>query len=70
MPETSIDLYKAVTPWKDFTIIEATGIQNVKNEKIEGIKYYDQNGYQMSQPRKGFNIVRMSNGNTKKVLVK
>ena len=70
VPETSIDLYKTADQWKDFTIIEATGIQDVKNGKIEGVKYYDLNGNQSSLPRKGLNIVRMSNGKTKKVLVK
>ena len=70
VPEPSIDLYKAAYQWKDFSIIEATGIQDVKNGKIEGVKYYDLNGNQSSLPRKGLNIVRMSNGKTKKVLVK
>ena len=70
VPEASIDLYKTADQWKDFSIIETTGIQELRNEKIEGLKYYDLNGNQSPQPLKGLNIVRMSNGKTKKVLVK
>ena len=70
VPEASIDLYKTADEWKDFSIIEATGIQDVKYEKLEGVKYYDLNGNQSPLPRKGLNIVRMSNGKTKKVIVK
>ena len=70
VPEPSIDLYKAAYQWKDFSIIEATGIQELRNGEIEVVKYYDLNGNQSSQPRKGLNIVRMSNGKTKKVMVK
>ena len=76
--EESVNPYKNVSPWNTFRDIvpltdsdpQPTGIQELRNGKTEGVKYYDLNGNQSSQARKGLNIVRMSNGKTKKVLVK
>jgi mannose-6-phosphate isomerase-like protein (cupin superfamily) len=46
-----------------------SGINAIKADD-EDMKWYTLDGKQIEQPRKGLNIVRMSNGKTKKVLVK
>ena len=70
----SIDSYKVADQWKDFFFMEAVGIKDITTDKateeIENCCYYDLNGHQLLQPRKGVNIVKMSNGTTKKVVVK
>lgn len=50
--------------------IGATGINNIPNEKALRIKRYATDGHVLSSPRKGINIIRMSDGTIKKVLVK
>ncbi len=52
-----------------------TGIESVKedvgsNEPAAIVGYYDINGMRLSQPQKGLNILKMSNGTTKKIMVK
>lgn len=46
-----------------------SGINAIKADD-EDVKWYTLDGKQIEQPRKGLNIVRMSNGKTKKVMVK
>ncbi len=78
VPAASVDAYKAAAGWNEFKEIVAlsandpnpTGIQETGNGKTEGLKYYDLNGNQSLQLRKGLNIVRKGNGRTKKVIVK
>ena len=72
VPDGTIDKYKATESWNRFVNIEegATGIKDVKEDLSKQYRYYDLNGNQSLQPRKGVNIVRMSNGKTKKVVVK
>jgi len=71
VPEASIALYKAADQWKDFFFIEATGI-NAPTVDNSGVtyQYYDLNGKESAQPRKGMNIVRSSDGKTRKVVMK
>ena len=58
-------------PASDITIVGSytSGINAIKADD-EDVKWYTLEGKQIEQPRKGLNIVRMSNGKTKKVLVK
>ena len=50
-------------------IIEtATGIATLKDVPV--MKAYDMNGLQLSKPQRGLNIVRMSDGTTRKVVIK
>ena len=72
VPDGTIDKYKATESWNRFVNIEegATGINDIKEDLSKQYRYYDLNGNQSLQPRKGVNIVRMSNGKTKKVVVK
>ncbi len=67
--------YMAAEGWKDFVFIEEgspTGILPIEesNTNIIETKRYTLNGQQISQPHKGINIIRTSEGTTKKVMVK
>ena len=72
VPDGTIDKYKATESWNKFLHIEegATGINDIKEDLSKQYRYYDLNGNQSLQPRKGLNIVKSNNGNTKKVVVK
>jgi Leucine Rich Repeat. len=63
-----IPWYYDGTDWKEYE--GSTNIEKLKNSKIEELKYYDLNGQETLQPRKGINIVKMNDGKTKKVVVK
>ena len=45
-------------------------IGSVKAENATDIDYYDHNGRKLAEPQKGINIIRYSDGRSKKVLVK
>ena len=72
VPDGTIDKYKATESWNRFVNIEegATGINDIKEDLSKQYRYYDLNGNQSLQPRKGLNIVKSSDGKTKKVVVK
>ena len=48
----------------------ATGISNVSNSTTVNSQYFTVDGCQYSQPQRGLNIVRMSDGSTVKVMIK
>lgn len=48
---------------------DTSGISTIKADD-EDVKWYTLDGHRIDAPRKGLNIVRVSNGKTKKVLVK
>lgn len=77
VPGVSLEAYKAETPWSYFPQIVAltesdpdpSGITNVTNEKtIE--HYYSLDGKHLSTPQRGLNVVKMSDGTMKKVMIK
>lgn len=79
VPAASIDSYKNAIEWQEFGNIVAltdddpkpTGIKSQKrddNTYPEGIYFID--GKHISQPQRGLNIIRMSDGTTKKVIIK
>ncbi len=57
-----------------FTTESITGIEGVKesaagsSKAVTVVAYYDLNGKRLSQPQKGLNIIRMSDGTTRKVV--
>ena len=57
-----------------FTTESITGIEGVKesaagsSKAVTVVAYYDLNGKRFSQPQKGLNIIRMSDGTTRKVV--
>ena len=74
VPVGTIDKYKATTGWKDFIWITEgipSGIGEVKTEvdKTE-VSRYTLDGKKLSEPQEGINIIKMSDGTTKKVIVK
>lgn len=74
VPESSIDIYKNATFWKNFgtivalteddTAINTTSIHNCLE------KYYSLDGHHIYSPKKGINIIKMPNGQIKKTIVK
>ena len=79
VPQASISAYQAAVPWSGFGKIVAltendpkpTGIysQAISNHAEAG-GYYSVNGRQSSVPQRGLNIVHMSDGRVKKVVVR
>ena len=72
IPEGSKDAYNTADGWKDFAKIqEFAGINNVKADSdSHEVARYDIHGRLLSEPTPGINIVKMSNGTTRKVIVK
>ena len=77
VPKGSKDAYSQADGWKDFvdnieevdvTGIEAVTAEGVSNADITDI--YDLNGRRRDTLQPGINIVKMSNGTTKKVVAK
>ena len=71
VPEASLTSYKTTSPWSKFgTIlpISGTGIESitVSEPTIEAI--YNFEGKRMNNMSRGLNILRMSDGTTRKVL--
>lgn len=48
----------------------STDIKNIPTEEATAVEYYDISGRKLDSKQKGINIVRMSNGTVKKILVK
>ena len=73
VPKGSIDKYKSTEGWKDFLFIEEglpTEIRDVVGNKTTENRRYTINGEIITTPQKGINIIKMSDGTTKKVLIK
>jgi len=73
VPVGTIDKYKTTDGWKDFVFIEEglpTEIRDVVGNKTTENRRYTINGEIITTPKKGINIIKMSDGTTKKVLVK
>ncbi len=74
VPTNSLAAYQAADQWKEFFFIEEgapTGIrQPISGTESTVIRRYDASGFRISSPTKGLNILKMSDGTTKKVLVK
>ena len=73
VPEGCNSVYQQADQWKDFFFIDnnITGINVLMNTKGISVKdRYTLDGKRLSQPQRGLNIVRMSDGTTKKVVVK
>ena len=75
VPESSIDSYKSAFTWGDFGKIvaltnEDTGVGRTMAEDYSEMQYYTIDGHNTNVPCRGINIIRMSNGQSKKVLIK
>ena len=75
VPFVALDAYKATAPWNKFGAIEVipgdnTAVSSVQGANGKVLDCYDMNGQKQSQLHKGLNIVRMSDGTVKKVMIK
>ena len=77
VPAVLIDSYKNTFPWSMFGNIVALTENDPKPTDILSLKTYDNinpvdiysiDGKRKSQPQRGLNIIRLSNGTTKKVI--
>ena len=73
VPIGTKDKYLSTEGWNEFVKIEEgtpAGINNFNQQIPTIVRYYNLNGQENVQSRKGINIIKMSDGKTKKVLVK
>ena len=79
VPEASMDLYLAIEPWMNFRNIipltendpKSTEIPSLKSDdNVYPVEAYTLDGRRISKPKRGINIIRMSDGTTQKVMMK
>ncbi len=71
VPVGSLSAYQGADQWKEFFFIEeTTGVKAIDNEQLTIDNVYDLSGRQQGKMQRGVNLLRMSDGTTKKVLVK
>ena len=77
VPAGSVEAYSNAEYWKDFGSIVAltendpkpTGIANVANKNTSK-HYFSLDGKRLATPQRGLNIIKMSDGTTKKIVIK
>ena len=74
VPDDAVEKYKAHEDWGKFWIETPTGIVEIENGKLKvessNEDWYDLSGRKLDKPQRGINIIRMSDGTTRKVLIK
>ena len=76
VPKGTKEKYEATSAWNKFQAIvemegDETGIETMTHHDNVGVKdSYDLRGHRLDAPQKGLNIIRMSDGTTKKVVIK
>ncbi len=72
VPKGSGDLYWLHPEWGQFFEIKEVESENIRTTKMDDttLNYYRIDGQQRMVPEKGINILRMSDGTTKKVYIK
>ena len=75
VPAASLEAYKTSQPWCDFgSIVPLTDEDAIVNVKASAVTSettrYDIQGRQINTLQKGINILRYSDGSTRKVMVK
>ena len=80
VPAFALEAYKTTVPWKNFVAIvplthliqgEIDGINEIKNEELimkNEEEWYSLDGRKHDKPQKGINILRYSDGSTRKIL--
>ena len=72
VPKQSIDAYKTTDPWSNFVnvvALEVTGIEGKPTDNAPRVDaVYDIDGRRTDSMKRGLNIVRMSDGTTRKVM--
>ena len=72
VPKGSKNLYSNVKGWKKFANIQEvdfSGVETIK-QKSTPTSYYSVSGEKLNNVHHGINIIRMSDGTTRKVVVK
>ncbi|MDE5783036.1 MAG: hypothetical protein K2H97_01755 [Prevotella sp.] len=77
VPKGSLAAYQSADVWKNFWNLqemETTDINNVcfssNDQSVKESKYFDATGREIKSVHKGLNIIKMSDGTTRKVIVK
>ena len=76
IPEGTLSKYQAADQWKDFLFIEEKDLSSINTittddgTKLEIKETYDLNGHKITGLKRGLNIVKMSDGTAKKIVVK
>lgn len=78
VPAGSLEAYSSAEQWKDFKEIVAltdddpipSGIKRICSNVMNSERYYSLDGKHTATPQRGLNIIRMSDGTTKKVVMK
>ena len=72
VPDGALASYQQADQWKEFWFmqIDPDAIGDVKAENVDVKNRYDIQGCKIAKPQKGINIIRYSDGTTRKVLTK
>ena len=78
VPANAVEAYRNAEQWKDFGNIVALTDEDPKPTSIESVnssiktaeRYFTIDGKQITSLQRGLNIVKMSDGTTRKVIVK
>ena len=74
VPSGTIDKYSTTGEWREFENIlefDPTGVSSMPTDNsIKEVSRYSLDGHRLSVPTKGVNIVKFSNGTTKKVVIR
>ena len=73
VPQESLTAYQNADGWKNFWNLQgfnATGIEKMNTLDTKEVKRYDATGREADRHHKGLTIIKMSDGTTKKVMIK
>ena len=73
VPRGSLSTYKRTKVWNTLPLSEwdiPTDVDNIEAESTVSTTYFHLDGTRLTAPRKGINILRRNDGNSKKVLIK
>lgn len=70
VPDGCVNAYKAADGWKNFFSVEVTGIKGVRNDCQLVGDSYNLGGQRTNANHHGLTIQRMSNGETRKIILK
>jgi hypothetical protein len=74
IPKGTKEKYLAKSGWRDFVnisdVIQTTGIKEVGRDATKAVRYYSIDGKRIATPQRGLNIIKMSDGTTKKIIAK
>ena len=74
VPDEAVEKYKSHEIWGKFSIETPTNINEVESSKLKvdssSGEWYDLSGRKLDKPQKGISIIRMSDGTTRKVMIR